>query len=305
MTFIPNEPDVPITQRGEGPLVVRYEDISQTGKLLLDAMPVVLGPSVWRSLWAHESSKAMQAAGIIPVLSRLVLEGGDGPLSVWSNVSGEGLFQLAHTRGPDGSVERLMINMWCNVYGECGRTHGPRPENAGEKLRAARVFAEHVLTRPFGSKDERKVTRLDIPGVAPVPEAVYEWRTPESTLALPEGASWLDETFVVDPAPVVFGLDHTDSNQHVNSLVYPRLFVEAALRRAWDHRKRGALLARAAELAYRKPSFAGERTRVLARAFARGEELGIAAMLVSEEEAAGPIEKAKARCYARLILRED
>ena len=70
----------------------------------------------------------------------------------------------------------------------------------------------------------------------------------------------------MDPTPLPLGLAHTDANQHVNSLVYPRLFEEAVLRRLATLGKPTALLTRRAEVAFRKPAFAGE---VLTRGGAR------------------------------------
>jgi len=305
MTFIPAEPEVPEAQRAAGPLVLRYEDISQNGKLLLDAMPVVLGSSVWRAVWQRGAAPALAAEGIVPILSRFVIEGGEGPLSVMSKVEGEGRFQIAHTVGADGAVERLMLNMWCNVYGEAGRTYGPAPTNAGDRLLAGRVFAEHVVTRPFGPPEARKITRVSVPGLPEVPPDRHTWRPPEASIELPPGARWLDDAFTLDETHVLFGLDHTDSNQHVNSLVYPRLFVDAALRRLWDHGRKNPHIARAAEIAYRKPSFAGERVRVALRAFARDDAAGVAAILVSDEEAQGPIEKARPRVFTRMWFGES
>ena len=304
MTFIPAEPEVPEAQRASGRLALRYEDIGQNGKLLLDAMPVVLGPSIWRAVWEQGAASALAAEGTLPILSRFVIESGEGPLSVMSKVEGEGRFQLVHTVGATGAVERLMLNMWCNVYGESGRTNGPRPANAGERVLAGRVYAEHVFTRPFAPPEARKVTRFSTPGLPEVPPDRATWRPPQASIELPAGARWLDDTFTLDGAPVVFGLDHTDSNQHVNSLVYPRLFVDAALRRLWDHGRKSPLLARAAEIAYRKPSFAGERVRVALRAFAREDVAGVAAILLSDEEANGPIEKASPRVFARMWFGE-
>ena len=54
--------------------------------------------------------------------------------------------------------------------------------------------------------------------------------------------------------PLRFGVMHTDPNNHVNSLVYPRVFEEAAMA------LRGGIdPARALEVVWRKPIFAGER----------------------------------------------
>jgi hypothetical protein len=67
-----------------------------------------------------------------------------------------------------------------------------------------------------------------------------------------------------------FGMMHTDSNQHVNSLVYPRLFEEAVVERAAGVAGSEGLLARAIDVRYRKPFFAGDRAS-LALAVARGD----------------------------------
>jgi hypothetical protein len=267
-------------------------------------MPVALGPSIWRTYAAHPLAVAMMADGVLPILSRLVLVAGDGPIAVLSPIEAEGSMQLAHTAGEGGDVERIVLNMWCRLYGEAGRTHMPTPPNAGERLLVGRVFAEHVMTRPFAKdRDARKVLRLpEVEGVPVVPPDRYEWRAAEELLDLPEGAAWLDDSFAVDPATVVFGLDHTDSNQHVNSLVYPRIFLEAALRRLWERGRQGALAGRCAELAYRKPCFAGERLRIVARAYERGDDVGVAGALITEEEASGPLEAARPRCFARIGL---
>ncbi len=124
-----------------------------------------------------------------------------------------------------------------------------------------RIFAEHVLTRPFASPAERKVTRLDAPGIPPVPEDEHVL---ESTEALVESADGPLE----EAGDFVFGALHTDSNQHVNSLVYPRVFEELVTRRlVQDARVPSAekLSARAIELRWRRPFFAGERATIAMR----------------------------------------
>ena len=63
------------------------------------------------------------------------------------------------------------------------------------------------------------------------------------------------------------GLDHTDSNRHVNSLVYPDLFRDAALRRLSELGRDTSVTARAAEVAFRRPSFAGDRLATVLQAF--------------------------------------
>jgi hypothetical protein len=304
MTFLPDEPEVPLIQRAKGRVMLRYEDINQVGKVLLSAMPMALGPSIWRTYASHPLAAAMMADGVQPILSRLVLAAGDGPIAVLSPVEAEGSMQLAHTAGTDGEVERIVLNMWCRLYGEAGRMHGPAPSNAGERLLVGRVFAEHVMTRPFEKEREaRKVLRLpQVEGLPEVPPERYEWQPAEDLLGLSEGAAWIEPDFAMDPTPIVFGLDHTDSNQHVNSLVYPRIFMDSALRRLWDLGHTRVLSGHYAELAYRKPCFAGERLRVVARAYEQGDEVGIAGALVTEEEVSTPLEVSRPRCFARITM---
>ena len=98
----------------------------------------------------------------------------------------------------------------------------------------------------------------------------------------PEGARALDETMLPDEAEVAFGLEHTDSNQHVNSLVYPRLFIDAALRRLAAHGFPTALSARRIEIAYRKPCFAGQRATIWVQAWQDGESLVATGVFASE-----------------------
>lgn len=87
----------------------------------------------------------------------------------------------------------------------------------------------------------------------------------------------LAEDLTPEPTPLVFGVVHTDSNQHVNSLVYLRLFEEAVLRSL--PAKTGPVLARRLEIAYRKPCFAGDRMRIHTKTFEHeGKRAAIAAI---------------------------
>lgn len=300
MSLLPPEPVVPDQQRARAPFPLRYDDIAQTGHMLVTAIPVALGDSGWKIVSKYISDDTFRRTRILPILSRFVIEAGSAPLSVASRIESESAIQLAHTLGPDGQVERLVLNMWCSIVGEAGRTHGPRPPNAGQLILGGRVFAEHVMTRPFDPPESRRVVELDMPGLPRIPPDRHDWQPPETLMQLPEKASWLDDSFAFDAAPIVFGSDRTDSNYHVNSLVYLRLFIDAALRRLWEHGKRAPLRADALEIAYRKPSFAGERVHVALRAFTCGERVGASLLLVSDKDAAGAIEAARPRCFARV-----
>jgi hypothetical protein len=270
-------PEIPTTaQRASGPSNLRYEDVCQDGRLTLVSLPHVLGDVVWRRIMVdHPVRRAAMESGIVPIMTRYALEGGDGPLSVASTLTGNGAVEMAHTVDADGRVGRLLLNAWAEVEAPPGRTYGPPPDLNAPRVRVGRVYAEHVLTRLFAPAAERKVLAVDVGGKPFVPEARWAWRTPEAVLALPDDAEAIDAEPVADATHVAFGLDHTDSNQHVNSRVYPQLFIDAAVRRLAD---RGVsmktLLARRLEVAYRKPFFAGDRARIVLRAFRAGSGFG-------------------------------
>jgi hypothetical protein len=141
------------------------------------------------------------------------------------------------------------------------------PGSPGEVAPVGTLFAEHVLTRPFADKDRRRVSPEDVLAAGITLEGSCPFEPARTIMEPPAGAKGIDPAFVQGDVPLAFGLMHTDANQHVNSLVYPRLFEEAVLRRLHALRRPLAVRARALEIGYRRPSFAGDVMRVDTRMF--------------------------------------
>ena len=282
----PNVPDVPPAQRTSGAMFLRYEDVSQEGRVMLTALPQAVGLVVWRKLISdHPITKtARDRDGIIPILTRFVIEGGGGPVSVMRPLEADGQYQLAHTVDSAGEVNRLIMNIAVSVHGTVARTNGPPPENHGQRVFVGRVLAEHVFTRLFAPPDQRKVLAFAIDGHPPVPPARVDWTAPRDNLTLPDGAEPLDDAPSPDEVSIAFGLSHTDANQHVNSHMYPRLFEEASLRRLDKLGLSTKVLSRFVSVSYRKPCFAGDRMRFVLQAFRHGDRLGTAGYLVPDGE---------------------
>jgi hypothetical protein len=261
---------------------LRYEDVTQDGRVLLEVLPNALGSAIW-SAQLEKDPFALECLrrGIVPILTRFVLEGTPGPFGVGKPLDAVGRWALGRVLNEEGVTEKLVVNMWAELSGPIGRTYPPPPEGAGTIAPAGRIFAEHVFTRLFAPPGQRRVTSLDeVPG-APGEPLPYAPRPLASMLDLPEGARPLDEMHAEDE--VVFGVMHTDSNQHVNSLVYLRVFEELALRRFAALGRRDAVLSRKLEIAYRKPCFAGDRVRVALRAFEHEGALGVVGELVGSK----------------------
>ena len=253
---------------GTASIKPRYEDITQDGRMQLTAMMPGLGGAVWRALLAQVPAvDTLFAQGIFPILRRLVAVGEERSVSVNSSIHYTGSFRFA--REKDG--DRLFANMWVDAHAPIATTNGPRPAKDAPRELVGRIFAEHVLTRPFAAPAERRVTSLDGPGLPPIPEDEHVFETAESLIESAGGP-------LEDAGDFPFGMMHTVSNQHVNSLVYPRIFEEAVVRKLMQDARIAAgaskaheLLARGMEMRWRKPFFAGERALLRMRASAPPE----------------------------------
>ena len=274
----------------------RYEDCTQDGRLIQIAIPPALA-AIWETaLDHHPGVRDAHAQGVLSLLSRLTVTSLDAPIHVERTITSNAGFELAHDRDATGAVSRLYLNIWAEVLGVPGLAHDGVPVSAHARVSAGLAFAEHTFTRPFAPPEARRVTSLaGIAGYPALPEARYPAPPPATAGDAPDGATWLDDQ-APDPTDLCFTLDHTDGNQHVNSLVYVRYFLDAVGRRlaAGDHPPK--LRSRAFDIAYRKPSFAGERVRAHLRLFKHGALLGAAGFIAGKGEVARP------RCYVRVLF---
>jgi hypothetical protein len=273
----------------------RYEDVTQDGRLGVRPTSHAIGTAVWRGVLDHHPvATSMIGRGILPILTRLVVCVGGGPIGVRARVTAEGGFELVEAIDDQGK-SRFRADMWADVRGVRSRTFGPPPGPEAEEIALGAMWAEHVLTKPFAPPAERSVDRL--------PDGLVTSRTVRATapwdaVALPEGARWLEPELRDDAAPFALGLGHTDSNQHVNSLVFPQLLEEAALRRLHTLGLPFDRFVDRFELSFRKPSFAGDvlvlRLRAYERTRADGSvSHGVAGVFASPDEHTRGLERAR------------
>ena len=277
----------------EATVRLRWEDVAQDGRILLTALAPAIDWTVWNGLLKDQPGVVeAEKQGLVAILSRISAEGTDEPIRVIEPVTARGTYELSHSVDERGEVDRLFMNAWVDVRGVRGRIY---PPESGPEVPAGKIFVEHTFTRLFGPPEQRRITKLDVKGLPPVPPARYAAPGFATAMEVPAGATALDDAYVSDPNVTCFGLEHTDSNQHVNSLVYPRLFAEAALRRLDAMGRNRVVLVRSLDIAYRKPSFAGDRVQVHIKMFESGGKVGAAGYLAAEGEA-------KPRVCARILL---
>jgi hypothetical protein len=282
----PRAPTFPSRQAAVTTGFLRYEDVMQDGRLLPLAIPPALG-ALWRdSLTHHLGHMNAIKTGVMPILTRLTIESIDQQIRVDRAIESRSGFEVA--AAPDGS--RLYLNVWSEIFGAAGKIGRSEP---GPLALAGKVFAEHTFTRPFAPPDQRRVTKLSVDGYPEVPDAVYAAPAATSAQEPPDGAHWLDE-LDADSAESCFTLDNTDSNQHVNSLTYIRLFIDAAQRRLALATQPAKIRSRAVDIAYRKPCFVGDRVRAFVRLFEHAGQLGAAGYVAADD--------GKPRCYVRVMF---
>lgn len=281
----------------EAEAVLRYEDIAQDGRLTILGMPHTLG-AMWMAAARAWPLMEMRSEGVLPILSHISLEGSDQPITLARPLVVTGRVELAHTRDERDQIERLLLDMSAELRGARGRaSDGELIDGDGELVEAGRMFVRHVFTRPFLPPGQRRVTRFEREGMPDVPAERRSWAGFDDLLGLPPAAETLERDLVDDPCPVAFGLDHSDSNQHVNSLVYIRLFEDAVLRRLHAQGRSTGLLSRSVEIGYRKPFFAGQSARVALRCFSLGEGAGAVGGFAAADDPSGRL-----HCYLRLRL---
>ncbi|MET0390801.1 MAG: hypothetical protein ABW321_32810, partial [Polyangiales bacterium] len=237
---------------------IRYDDLTQHAHVKLATLQLALGRACFDDLWAKHPLFETRKQGIAPILSRLVLEGEPVAVSYGAPLEAQGRIDLAHEPDATGGVSALIMNASAEIWALPSRRDPAVDPSTRQPVRIGRAYGEHVMTKPYGPPSERKVLAFDVPGQPPVPSSVHHRIRVVENASLPEGAEALDTAPSPDDAPWTFGLFHTDLNQHVNSLVYARMFEEAALRRIAKHRLDHKLIAKRISLCYRKPSFAGE-----------------------------------------------
>src|SRR5262245_48183320 len=110
MDWFPPEPEVTDRDRAEGETQLRYEDVSQDGRLMVLALPHTIGDVVWRKILAQHPLAKLGRQGIFSILTRMVVESGAGPIGAGKPLRAEGRFQTVHTVDARGEVDRLLLN---------------------------------------------------------------------------------------------------------------------------------------------------------------------------------------------------
>jgi len=287
----PEPPDVAGVQLGTGHTRLRFEDVAQDGRLRLEGIWPAIGPILWGKMEVAQALARLGAEGIRAILSYVQLDGGSDPISVRALCDQEVRWRIGHTADEHGAIQRLVFETWLISSAPRGVAGNPAlPPVGEERVPVARAYGQHVFTKPAAAPGQHRVTALSDPLLTGLPGDAVRVVAASDLLRVPVDAELLDAAPRPHDAPTVFGLCHSDGNQHVNFLAYPRMVEEAALRRFVDLGVGARRLARRAEVSYRKPSFAGDSLRIVMQAFRTPGEICVVAAFVPEDGALGAVE---------------
>lgn len=302
MIDFPPAPDARRSLVGEERARLRYEDVSQDGRMRVEGIWAPTGRLLWSG---SELGRRVFCLGrdheINTVLTRVILEATEAHVRPRVQLENALMARFEQRLGADGNPTAVHLNTWLSSH----VTDAGAQAGAQRRTLVARAFGERVLAIFKNPPGQRRLTTLP-DSTEPLPTSGAEPREAPSLLEVPPGCELLDAYPRLDPSRVVFGLSHTDSNQHVNSLAYVRFFENAALGRLLDLGLGATFMARRVEIAYRKPCFAGESLRVAVQLVREPSSSDVAALLSLVETTTldgetfdrfGP-----PRCAARMVL---
>ena len=305
---IPQAPNVIAELSGEAESELRYEDVCQDGRMRIAGIWPPMGRILWTQMPIAKSLGRLAKHGIRNVLSYVAMKSEDVPLSIFSPAHSAVKVQLGHTRDERGEPNRIVLNTWLETDALRATRNHPASRPSDQRMLAARAFGQHVFTKPAAARGEHRVVRLEGTDLPELPETEVEFFDPRALLALPAGAEPLDQAPIIDGAAVVFGLVHTDGNQHVNFLVYPRLVEDALLRRLPELGFDAKKLGRSVEVGYKRPCFAGDHMMLVMQAFRLDAGVGVVAAIVGAADArhalsAGTFDQMeRPHCVVRLLV---
>ena len=218
-------------------------------ELITARLADTIGPGlrqVLRPYWTYDPNRG---DGIAPIPHLMHLETFGQQVSLGSRMRQEYRFRLVAARSQSGELTRAHVVMKCTLL----QPGAPGEERVG----SAEIWM--ALTRPFAPPGERRPTA--IPAALafltehPLTETDLGSRPIESfrCQAAP------DETITHDNLPLVYHMDRSDSNRHINMHVYPQQaldYLALGYHRAGGDA--GRLRFRAITVCFRRPFLPGD-----------------------------------------------
>ena len=191
---------------------VEWHMLNMAGELITIRMADTIGPGLRQVLGPYWTYDPGSGDGVAPIPHLMQLETGGRQVALGTPLCQEYRFRLVTSRRADGALIRAHLVMNCSLY--------QRGAPASGALGSAEIWM--ALTRPFAAPGARRLKAVPT-GLAFLTEhgmAEHELGgRPIESFRCRAAAS---ETVFHDTLPLVYHMDRSDSNRHINMHVYPQ-----------------------------------------------------------------------------------
>ena len=233
--------------------VVEWHLLNMAGELVTIRLADTIGPGIRRVLRPHWNYDPSHGDGVAPIPHMMSLAARPGRIALGTPMQQRYRIRLVTTRGAGGALRRAHLVMQCTLA-------APR-RPAGATLGTSEIWM--ALTRPYAAPGEHRVTEvpagLRFLAEHPLREPDLGHRAIESFRCTARAG----EELFRDTLPLVYHMDRSDSNLHINMHVYPQQaldYLALSYHRAGGDA--GRLRFRAAAAYFRRPFRPGDVAEV-------------------------------------------
>ena len=233
--------------------VVEWHLLNMGGELITIRLADTIGPGLRQILRPHWEYNPHSGDGVAPIPHMMSLAARPGRIALGTPMQQRYRIRLVTTRLAGGVLRRAHLVMQCTLV-------APR-RAAGTTLGSSEIWM--ALTRPYAAAGEHRITEvptgLGFLAEHPLQDTDLGHRPIES-FRCTAGA---DEQLLSDTLPLVYHMDRSDSNMHINMHVYPQQaldYLALSYHRAGGDA--GRLRFRTATAYFRRPFLPGDVAEV-------------------------------------------
>ena len=232
---------------------VEWHMLNMAGELITIRMADTIGPGLRQVLKPYWTYDPGSGDGVAPIPHLMQLATGGRKVALGTPLRQQYRFRLVTSRGVDGALIRAHLVMNCTLY--------ERDAPASGVLGNAEIWM--ALTRPFAAPGARRLSAVPAALAFLTEHGVAEHelggRPIESFRCQAEAL----EKMFRDTLPLVYHMDRSDSNRHVNMHVYPQQaldYLALAFHRSGGDA--GRLRFRKVTVCFRRPFLPGDVAEV-------------------------------------------
>jgi hypothetical protein len=192
--------------------IVAWHMLNMAGELITIRLADTIGPGlrqVLRPYWTYDPGSG---DGIAPIPHLMHLETRGRKVALGTPLHQEYRFRLVSARDGDGVLIRAHLVMNCTLFARASRATG--------SLGKAEIWM--ALTRPFAPPGARKLTAVPAALAFLTEHGLTEHELGSRPIDSFRCQAEASETVIHDTLPLVYHMDRSDSNRHINMHVYPQ-----------------------------------------------------------------------------------